>query len=191
MTPHFVPDTALWIVLWILVLLIAAASLTVVILGDRLKSSLLLYISAGLLVLDLAIVAVTSTTAPPVISVLLVLVGLALAVLGGSPVTRLVLSLSGGAPDTGAHGGIIPSGSNGGTEVLRGGRTIGYLERTATAAAIIAGFPEALAIVVAVKGVGRFTELGEAETRERFIIGTLASLLWACLAGGLVRLAIS
>ena len=56
--------------------------------------------------------------------------------------------------------------------------------------AIIAGYPEAIAIVVAIKGIGRFSELTEADTRERFIIGTLASLVWACVAGAFVRLAL-
>jgi hypothetical protein len=45
------------------------------------------------------------------------------------------------------------------------------------------GFAEAIAVVVAVKGVGRFTELDAAEARERFIIGTLVSLVWACACG--------
>ena len=74
--------------------------------------------------------------------------------------------------------------------MLRGGTTIGYLERLAVVMALIAGFPEAIAIVVAIKGVGRFSELAAAEARERFIIGTLSSLLWACVVGALVRLAI-
>jgi hypothetical protein len=74
--------------------------------------------------------------------------------------------------------------------VLRGGTTIGLLERFATAAAIIAGFPEAIAVVVGIKGVGRFTELNEAEARERFIIGTLVSLIWACACAALVRIAL-
>jgi hypothetical protein len=73
---------------------------------------------------------------------------------------------------------------------MRGGTTIGYLERLAVVISLIAGFPEAIAIVVAVKGVGRFSELAAAEARERFIIGTLSSLLWACILGALVRLAI-
>jgi hypothetical protein len=66
---------------------------------------------------------------------------------------------------------------------------IGYLERVAVVISIIAGYPEAIAVVVAIKGIGRFSELAEADARERFIIGTLASLLWACVVGGLVRLA--
>ena len=48
----------------------------------------------------------------------------------------------------------------------------------------------AIAVVVALKGIGRFSELATAETRERFIIGTLASLVWACIVAALVRLAI-
>ena len=74
-------------------------------------------------------------------------------------------------------------------EVLRGGATIGYLERVAVAASLLAGYPEGLAVVVAIKGVGRFTELSEPETRERFIIGTFASLVWACAGAAIAVLA--
>ncbi|MNY74060.1 hypothetical protein D3C86_2129970 [compost metagenome] len=73
---------------------------------------------------------------------------------------------------------------------MRGGTTIGYLERLAVTLGIIAGFPEAIAVVIALKGIGRFSELATAEARERFIIGTLASLLWAGVVAALVRLAI-
>ena len=75
-------------------------------------------------------------------------------------------------------------------EVLRGGLMIGILERLAVAGAILAGFPEAIAVVVAIKGVGRVTELATAEARERFIIGTLASLIWACACAALVQIAL-
>lgn len=182
-------DVAAWL-LWLAVLLLAASSLALIIVGDRTSRAVLLFSAVGALILDLALAAVARSTAPPLIGLPLVVVGLTLAVLGGSGLTRTVLTMSGGAPDTGTHGGIVPAGVDG-QEVLRGGRTIGYLERAATAAAIVAGFPEAIAVVVAIKGVGRFTELGEAETRERFIIGTLTSLLWASLVAGMVRLAIS
>ena len=64
-------------------------------------------------------------------------------------------------------------------EVLRGGAAIGYLERFGVAGAILVGQPAIIAVVVAVKGLGRFTELDTAAARERFIVGTLASLLWA------------
>jgi hypothetical protein len=73
--------------------------------------------------------------------------------------------------------------------LLRGGRWIGVLERLAITGGILAGHPEAIAIVIAVKGLGRYPELrggtGEVTSRaaERFIVGTLASFLWAALIG--------
>ena len=48
----------------------------------------------------------------------------------------------------------------------------------------------AVAIVVALKGVGRFTELATPAARERFIVGTMASLLWACAVSAIVPLAL-
>lgn len=72
-------------------------------------------------------------------------------------------------------------------EVLRGGTTIGVLERLAIAGAIIAGFPEAIAVVIAIKGVGRFSELAASEAKERFIMGTLASFVWACACALVLR----
>jgi hypothetical protein len=63
--------------------------------------------------------------------------------------------------------------------VLRGGATVGYLERVALIGSVLAGQAAAVAVIVAVKGLGRFSELESAEARERFIIGTLASLIWA------------
>lgn len=66
------------------------------------------------------------------------------------------------------------------TEVLRGGLLIGLLERAAVALAILAGQPIAIAYVVAIKGLGRYPELKDTPAAsERFIIGTLASMLWA------------
>jgi len=125
------------------------------------------------------------------------------AVFGGSPAAATALNLAmGGTVSLGLHGGIVvterptPAEQRQGVttgarrEVLRGGLTIGVLERIATAGTIIAGFPEGLAIVVAVKGVGRFTELEAPEARERFIIGTFASLIWACAAALVVHLAL-
>lgn len=72
-------------------------------------------------------------------------------------------------------------------EVLRGGTTIGILERIAIAGAIVAGFPEAVAVVIAIKGVGRFSELAASEAKERFIIGTLASFVWASACALVLR----
>ncbi|GAA1121926.1 hypothetical protein [Arthrobacter flavus] len=64
--------------------------------------------------------------------------------------------------------------------VLRGGLVIGILERLGVAGAILASEPVAIAYVVAIKGLGRYAELKETPAvAERFIIGTLTSLLWA------------
>lgn len=108
---------------------------------------------------------------------------LLLGVIGGSPLVLVVLELAGsGAVPLGDHGGILVSEA--GTkkperEILRGGMTIGYLERLAIIGAALAGQYAAVAIVVAVKGLGRFSELENSAARERFIIGTLVSIVWA------------
>jgi hypothetical protein len=68
--------------------------------------------------------------------------------------------------------------------VLRGGAWIGALERIAVFAALVARWPEGIAIVLAVKGLGRYPELRAGRNpglAERFIIGTLVSVLWAAL----------
>lgn len=79
--------------------------------------------------------------------------------------------------------------------VLRGGAWIGYLERAAVTGSLLAGFPEGLALVLAIKGVGRYPELrdsgsarGNADAPEEFIIGTLTSLLWASACAGVAQL---
>lgn len=80
--------------------------------------------------------------------------------------------------------------------VLKGGAWIGYLERGAVAGTLVAGFPEGLALVLAVKGVGRYSELRDSgragglgsDAPEEFIIGTLASMLWAAAAAGTATL---
>ena len=73
--------------------------------------------------------------------------------------------------------------------LLRGGRWIGVLERLAITGAILSGYPEAVAVVIAIKGLGGYPELrgrtGEdsSAASERFIVGTLASFVWAALIG--------
>ena len=98
---------------------------------------------------------------------------LVVSVFAGRGVTALVLRR------------VAESAPSGG--VLRGGAWIGMLERIAITGTILAGFPEGIAVVLAIKGLGRYPELREAHpdkrspAAERFIIGTLASYLWACL----------
>ena len=67
-------------------------------------------------------------------------------------------------------------------EGLRGGAWIGALERLAIVTTLVAGWPEGVAVVLAVKALGRYPELRVAERQgaaEGFIIGTLVSILWA------------
>jgi hypothetical protein len=118
---------------------------------------------------------------------LLVAVGGALAIAGGGPLTALVFDLVDRREvpaDFLDHAG----------HVLRGGAWIGALERIAIYATLVAAWPEGLAIVLAVKGLGRYPELRAAEdgvrtgAAERFIIGTFTSVLWACACAAVVVL---
>lgn len=168
-------------------------------LATRLANQLMVMLTA--LMAIAALVTVLLPSIPPTGPALLLLGSfvLVLAVIGGGPVASLVLSLAtNGTVPQGVHGGIMierrPSGGSSQVigrpiEVLRGGTTIGVLERLALVAALYAGYPEAIAVIVAVKGVGRFTELDSAEARERFIIGSLASLLWAAGVASILLLA--
>lgn len=100
------------------------------------------------------------------------------AVAGGGPVATGVLH----AADPVAVG---VTGGPQDPEILRGGAWIGVLERAAIAGTLLAGWPEGLAVVFAVKGLGRFSELrASSAAAERFIVGTLASALWAAACAG-------
>jgi hypothetical protein len=104
-----------------------------------------------------------------------------LAVLGGGLVTTLVFSFIDGGERVRQAG-----------QVLRGGAWIGALERLAVFVTLVAGWGPGLAIVLAVKGLGRYPELRSDEdtgVAERFIIGTFTSVLWAAGCAGLVVLA--
>jgi hypothetical protein len=109
------------------------------------------------------------------------LLAVAAAAAGGGPVTTAVLRIA--DPDRG------PSRRRASDpEVLRGGAWIGLLERVAVAGTLLAGWPEGLAVLIAVKGLGRFNELKAPVAAERFIIGTLASGLWAVGCAGVALL---
>ena len=105
--------------------------------------------------------------------------GGALAVCGGHLVSRAVLEVV-------DSGGELADDS-----LLPGGSWIGALERLAIFVSLLAGLPEGVAVVLAVKGLGRYPELkvdhmsrqsgnvDRSAVGERFIIGTLVSVLWA------------
>lgn len=91
---------------------------------------------------------------------------------------------------TGPQAGAAPSpadpGPTGPTAVaaLRGGTWIGILERLAVTGLILVGYPGGIAILVAIKGLGRYPELKDNPgASERFVVGTLASIVWAAGLG--------
>lgn len=121
-----------------------------------------------------------------------------IAVTGGRVVTDAILHGAGGAgiPDIENPRGVVdpavadPAGVRRPhpRPVLRGGVWIGALERAAVAACLLAGVAEGVAVVLAVKGLGRYPELRASGAAERFIIGTFTSLLWAGAAAGVALL---
>ncbi|NUR08853.1 MAG: hypothetical protein HOQ22_07205 [Nocardioidaceae bacterium] len=147
------------------------------------------YTVLGLLVaLGLVLVVSGGVTAPDTLLGRVLVVELfAIAVAGGGPVTATVLWLV----DRGSRRTDMELAG----QVLRGGAWIGGFERAAVFAALAAGWPEGLAVVLALKGLGRYSELRGGTTRpaeeapsggvaERFIIGTFASVLWGCAVAG-------
>ena len=178
--------------LWHLALIAAGAAIVLAILAAAVKRDwiALPIVPALGLVIALRVIGIPipqETWFSPALGAVLV----ALATAGGGPLVAFVLRVIVKTPQRpGKHGGIITENRarkvrKGESEVLRGGTTIGYLERFALAGAVLVGQPAAVAIIVAVKGLGRFTELDSAAARERFIVGTLLSLTWAavCTAG--------
>lgn len=126
-----------------------------------------------------AVLALTTTGDGSPRTLGLVLVVLAAAI-GGGPLTAAVLRL---APPEPVPVGSPPAAPP--ATVLRGGATIGVLERGAICVAVLTGWPEGIAIVLAVKGLGRYPELrAAAGTSERFIIGTFTSVLWSLACAG-------
>lgn len=138
----------------------------------------------------------------PVLQLLVVLAMLAVSVLGGWVLTSGVLRLAGRSSDAGTPEDAAASGGQGdgagpapdsvsdgpdgerARAALRGGTWIGVLERFAVTGMVLVGENEGVALVLAVKGLGRYPELRENPgASERFVIGTLASLLWAGVVG--------
>lgn len=189
-------------VLWLFLILGAIASVVLAILVTRRPQQRpLVYAMAGALLATLLLATMLPIAPNAAAGGILTILMIFLAVVGGGPVVTAVLDIAtGGSVLGGTHGGILVAANAHGAgdleaarqpkrEVMRGGVTIGMLERLSVAAVIVAGYPEGLAVIIAIKGVGRFSELGEAaEARERFIIGTLVSWLWASTCAGVVLL---
>ena len=109
-----------------------------------------------------------------------------LAVVGGGPVVVAVFTLLERSSPSGAQEGV--------GQGMRGGAWIGALERLAIVGTLVAGWPEGMAGVLAIKALGRYPELRHGDrpgAAEGFIIGTLVSTLWAVacayvVSGGIV-----
>ena len=103
---------------------------------------------------------------------------LALLTYGGNAACRLVLrwSATSTPPERGEN------------ITLRAGRVIGILERLLIFLGLIASSWEILAGVVALKTVARYSELDKQDKAEYFLIGSLASILWAVALTALVAL---
>jgi hypothetical protein len=157
-------------------------------------------LACGVLVAGLAALGLVGllhgTVASPggVVAAALVVDLFLVAVAGGGPLTATVLTLVDRGPAGAAEGAHAE-------EVLRGGAWIGVFERAAVFATLAAGWPEGLAVVLALKGLGRYSELRADATpatgsagpparpvtggvAERFLVGSFASLLWAVACAG-------
>ena len=148
----------------------------------------------------------------PFVQLLVVVLMLVVSVVGGWVLTSTVLRLAGRSPDAGSPDAssledtpgeadtvvaghelppqparaTVSDGPDGARAraVLRGSTWIGILERIAVTGCFLAGDVTSVALVVAVKGLGRYPELRENPgASERFVIGTLTSMIWAALVG--------
>ena len=176
--------TALTVVAWIAAIIISFAAVLVAILAHRPERRRLVIASTVPIIGVLTAAAFGVTPAPhPALAILMAIAIMGIGVVAGAPaVTYLLETATRGSARPGAHGGILVRDARDPLperEILRGGVTIGYLERFALIGAVLVGQPAAVAVIVAVKGLGRFSELDNEQARERFIIGTLASLIWA------------
>lgn len=193
-----IPYGLIIVAYWTALLLFLAMTTALALISLARKTALSAILTALFLAASLGLAAIPFGSPPLLVSLAIGLLCIVISVVGGSPVAAWLLrAATRGSVRPGTHGGIlitsddqrVPSAqasfsSAADNEVMRGGLAIGLLERTAITVALMAGFTSAYALLVAIKGVGRFTELAAAEARERFIIGTLTSLLWATACAG-------
>lgn len=180
MTASGTAATALATAVVVLLGLTAALGLLLAARGERVRRDW----GAVLLVLLVAIAAGLAWLAGDVSHGLVAggtVMAVAAAIGAGGAVTTAVLR----AADPSAVG--VPGGPQD-PDVLRGGAWIGVLERAGVSIALLAGSAEALVVVLGVKGLGRYAELRAPAAAERFIIGTLASALWAAACVGVAVL---
>ncbi len=100
---------------------------------------------------------------------------------GGNAFCRAVLRASGAPaaprPSVEASAPVAADEQN----ALAAGRSIGILERSLILIGILTARWEVVAGVIALKTVARYKELDKQLNAEYFLIGSLASILWAAL----------
>ncbi|WP_313813737.1 hypothetical protein [Glutamicibacter sp.] len=174
----------LWLA-WYILIAASLASATATFIGassnPRVKLCTTLTVTAAILALSSMVLGITGTKlveTPEVPKVLAIAVSVVFAISFGGPLTELLFRLASRSISSTAAVEIEPS-------LLRGGLWIGLLERTAIVASLWASWPEGIAVVLAVKGLGRFAELKNHQAAEQFILGTFSSGLVATGAYGL------
>lgn len=156
-------------------------------LGHGFRANIAMATATPVLLGIVAILALSADPATGALELLVHVLTVVTAVTGGTLLVRGALLLSGIEPwqlDSPAPAPDRADDTPPDPTPLRGGRVIGYLERIAVVAALTLRWPEAIAIVLAVKGLGRYPELRESGAAEQFIIGTLASVMWAAAVAG-------
>jgi hypothetical protein len=134
------------------------------------------------LIAGTGVVALLAATAPPLVgrwTWLSHVVAVIAAFACGGPLTSCLLSL--------ADASSRPGTPRVQRTILHGGSWIGALERLTVAVSILSGFSAGIAVIVAIKGLGRYPDLKAGQgsgAAERFIIGTFASLGWAAACAG-------
>lgn len=182
---------------------LAVAALSPIVLTTRIP----LWVSPLVATLGLVVAAVAAATVEPVTGFALaatLVLCVAAATTGGAPLVLAAFRIANRQSDAGIPvstaasipAASIPAEPNTALQnpagqnpagPLRGGRIIGLLERSAVAVAVLAAWPEGIAIVLAVKGLARYPELREPHASEQFIIGTFTSVLWALAVCGIGR----
>jgi hypothetical protein len=164
----------------VLLAVLSAVGLLLTARGERLRPLWGAVVLTALLALS-AVLAWVAGDPPDGVAEVAAAAAVLAAVLSGGPVATAVLRAADPAQVGVAGGPQDPT-------ILRGGAWIGALERAAIAGALLTGSAEALVAVIAVKGLGRFAELRAPAAAERFIVGTLASGLWAAGCVGVALL---
>lgn len=128
-----------------------------------------------------ALAALASVWAPPfskAATMVLVVLSAVTAVVGGAPVATAVLRLADKTWPTAGQGLAQAS-------ILPAGEWLGPLERVVTFACLSLSWPEGVAAVLVLKSWGRLDVIKTSpEAGQRFMIGTMTSVLWAAALAG-------